>query len=89
MRACGGYGNRRSRTTHRLHPGVQRLAHRVLLRGAEPPPWCGHLTAGGAGRGSQGRVLWASDYPHPYSTWPHSRQAMEKQMGDLSPEVRR
>jgi len=36
-----------------------------------------------------GHVLWASDYPHPDSTWPNSRQAIEKQMGDLSPEVRR
>ena len=37
----------------------------------------------------EGHVLWASDYPHPDSTWPNSRVAVEKQMGDVSPEVRR
>jgi predicted TIM-barrel fold metal-dependent hydrolase len=34
-------------------------------------------------------LLWASDYPHPDSVWPHSRQAIERQMGNLSPELRR
>ena len=37
----------------------------------------------------EGHVLWASDYPHPDSTWPNSQRAIEKQMGDLAPEVRR
>ena len=37
----------------------------------------------------EGHVLWASDYPHPDSTWPNSRKAIEKQMGDLAPAVRR
>ncbi len=37
----------------------------------------------------EGHVLWASDYPHPDSTWPNSRQVIEKQMGDLAPAVRR
>ena len=36
-----------------------------------------------------GHVLWASDYPHPDSTWPNSRKIIEKQMADLSPAVRR
>jgi predicted TIM-barrel fold metal-dependent hydrolase len=34
-------------------------------------------------------VLWASDYPHPDSTWPFSREAIERQMGDLPEDVRR
>lgn len=34
-------------------------------------------------------LLWASDYPHPDSVWPFSRQAIERQMGHLSPELRR
>lgn len=34
-------------------------------------------------------LLWASDYPHPDSTWPNSRQAIERQMRHLSPELRR
>jgi hypothetical protein len=37
----------------------------------------------------EGHLLWASDYPHPDSTWPRSRQVVDKQMAHLSPEVRR
>ena len=36
-----------------------------------------------------GHLLWASDYPHPDSVWPGSRAAIERQMKDLSPEMRR
>ena len=36
----------------------------------------------------EGHLLWASDYPHPDSTWPNSRSVVEKQMGHLSPEDR-
>jgi uncharacterized protein len=36
-----------------------------------------------------GHLLWASDYPHPDSTWPNSRRVIDRQMGHLSPEVRR
>ena len=35
-----------------------------------------------------GHLLWASDYPHPDSVWPNSRAAIERQMQDLSPEMR-
>lgn len=37
----------------------------------------------------EGHLLWASDYPHPDSVWPHSRQAIERQMGHLPRELRR
>lgn len=37
----------------------------------------------------EGHLLWASDYPHPDSVWPNSRQAIDRQMGHLSPELRR
>ena len=37
----------------------------------------------------EGHLLWASDYPHPDSVWPNSRAAIERQMHDLSPEMRR
>jgi len=33
--------------------------------------------------------MWASDYPHPDSVWPNSREAVERQMRHLSPEMRR
>jgi predicted TIM-barrel fold metal-dependent hydrolase len=36
-----------------------------------------------------GHVMWASDYPHPDSTWPYSRQKIEQQMKDLSPELQK
>lgn len=36
-----------------------------------------------------GHLLWASDYPHPDSVWPHSREAIERQMANLPPELRR
>jgi predicted TIM-barrel fold metal-dependent hydrolase len=36
-----------------------------------------------------GHLLWASDYPHPDGVWPNSHAAVERQMKDLSPEMRR
>jgi predicted TIM-barrel fold metal-dependent hydrolase len=35
----------------------------------------------------EGHLLWASDYPHPDSVWPNSRDAIERQMKNLSPEM--
>jgi predicted TIM-barrel fold metal-dependent hydrolase len=32
--------------------------------------------------------MWASDYPHPASTWPNSQRVIERQMESL-PEVTR
>jgi len=37
----------------------------------------------------EGRLLWASDYPHPDGTWPRSREAVDAQMARLAPQVRR
>jgi predicted TIM-barrel fold metal-dependent hydrolase len=37
----------------------------------------------------EGHLLWASDYPHPDGVWPNSHSAIERQMKDLSPEMRR
>jgi predicted TIM-barrel fold metal-dependent hydrolase len=33
-------------------------------------------------------VLWASDYPHPDSIWPHSHEKIEEQMGHLPADLR-
>ena len=33
--------------------------------------------------------MWSNDYPHQNSTWPNSRQVIERDMVDVSPEVRR
>jgi len=34
-------------------------------------------------------LLWASDYPHPESVWSNLRQAIERQMRSLTPEIHR
>ena len=33
--------------------------------------------------------MWSNDYPHPNSTWPHSRQVIERDLGYLEPDVRK
>ena len=33
-------------------------------------------------------LLWSSDYPHPPSTWPHSRERLDAQLAGLPPEER-
>lgn len=35
------------------------------------------------------KVMWASDYPHPDSTWPESRQVIQRQMSGLLPEIQK
>jgi predicted TIM-barrel fold metal-dependent hydrolase len=37
----------------------------------------------------EGHMMWASDYPHPDSTWPWSQQIVEKETAHLSPEMKR
>ena len=32
-------------------------------------------------------LMWGSDYPHEESTYPHSRETVDRLVGDLSPEV--
>jgi uncharacterized protein len=36
----------------------------------------------------EGHMMWASDYPHPDSTWPHSRAVLDREMAHLDPEMR-
>jgi uncharacterized protein len=38
---------------------------------------------------NEDRVMWASDYPHPASTWPNSQRVIERQMRDLPEATRR
>ena len=37
----------------------------------------------------EGHMMWASDYPHPDSTWPESRQAIEENFKGVAPGARR
>lgn len=36
-----------------------------------------------------GHTMWASDYPHPDSTWPYSKDVVERETGHLTPEVKK
>ncbi|HWP56261.1 MAG TPA: amidohydrolase family protein [Candidatus Acidoferrales bacterium] len=36
-----------------------------------------------------GHIMWGSDYPHPDSTWPFSKQIIEKDTAHLSPEMKK
>jgi predicted TIM-barrel fold metal-dependent hydrolase len=33
--------------------------------------------------------MWSNDYPHQNSTWPNSRQVIERDMAEVKPEDRR
>ncbi len=33
--------------------------------------------------------MWSNDYPHPNSTWPHSREVIARDLGHLPTDVRR
>ena len=32
--------------------------------------------------------MWSNDYPHPNSTWPHSREVIERDLGHLPADAR-
>jgi uncharacterized protein len=36
----------------------------------------------------EGHVMWGSDYPHPDSTWPFSKEIIEKDSAHLPEEMR-
>jgi len=33
--------------------------------------------------------MWSNDYPHPNSTWPHSREVIARDLGHLTPDIRK
>jgi predicted TIM-barrel fold metal-dependent hydrolase len=33
-------------------------------------------------------IMWSSDYPHPVSSWPHSRAMVDKMFADVDPHER-
>lgn len=37
----------------------------------------------------QDNAMWSNDYPHPNSTWPHSREVIARDLGHLPPDVRK
>ena len=36
-----------------------------------------------------GHMMWASDYPHPDSTWPFSQETVERETAHLTPELKK
>jgi predicted TIM-barrel fold metal-dependent hydrolase len=36
-----------------------------------------------------GHIMWGSDYPHPDSTWPFSKEIIEKDTVNLDPQIKR
>jgi predicted TIM-barrel fold metal-dependent hydrolase len=37
----------------------------------------------------EGHMMWASDYPHPDSTWPNSQAIVERETEHLEPELKK
>lgn len=37
----------------------------------------------------EGHIMWGSDYPHPDSTWPFSKEIIEKDTGHLPSEMKK
>jgi len=37
----------------------------------------------------EGHIMWGSDYPHPDSTWPFSKEIIEKDTGHLPSETKK
>ena len=35
----------------------------------------------------QDNCMWSNDYPHPNSSWPHSREIIDRDLGALSEDV--
>lgn len=33
-------------------------------------------------------ILWSTDFPHPATTWPHSREAVDRQFAEIPDEER-
>jgi predicted TIM-barrel fold metal-dependent hydrolase len=67
---------------------------------AEPPSFYvrrqGHVTFGNDAAGVVNRgftgvepLLWASDYPHPEGTWPHTQETLERIFTGVDPTERR
>jgi predicted TIM-barrel fold metal-dependent hydrolase len=73
----------------RMDEAFEEHAHWVQPKLPEPPSFYvrrqGHVTFGNDGAGVVNRgftgvepLLWASDYPHPEGTWPHTRETLDR-----------
>jgi len=38
---------------------------------------------------AQFKFLWASDYPHGVTTWPYSRETVERNCAGIDPEIKK
>ncbi len=83
----------------RMDEAFEEHEHWVNPRLAEPPSYYvrrqGHVTFGNDGAGVVNRgftgvepLLWASDYPHPEGTWPHTRETLDRIFAGVEPAER-
>ena len=79
----------------RMDEAFEEHAGWVKPKLAEPPSFYvrrqGHVTFGNDASGVENRaftgvepLLWASDYPHPEGTWPHTRETLARIFGHVS-----
>jgi predicted TIM-barrel fold metal-dependent hydrolase len=84
----------------RMDEAFEEHAGWVKPKLAEPPSFYvrrqGHVTFGNDGAGVVNReftgvepLLWASDYPHPEGTWPHTQQTLERIFAGVDESERR
>ena len=84
----------------RMDEAFEEHAQWVNPKLAEPPSSYvrrqGHVTFGNDAAGVVNRsftgveaLLWASDYPHPEGTWPHTRETLDRIFNDVSATERR
>ena len=55
----------------------------------EEPPFAPTRQYTPPGLPAQRHIMWGSDYPHPDSTWPFSKEIIDKDSAHLSPEMKR
>ena len=87
--ATGGCGRRRSSGPTRAAAHSSRSRGELFKRQIYATFQDDHVAMSLLPFFGEGHLLWASDYPHPDSVWPNSRHAIEQQMRNLSPEMRR
>jgi len=85
MALCDDQWNRQRHWSHLelTAPPSEYIRRQVYLTFMDDPVACANIRMTGADN-----LMWASDYPHSVTTWPNSRDYIEKQMAPCSAEER-
>jgi predicted TIM-barrel fold metal-dependent hydrolase len=75
------FWERQGRTAAGRQAPSRRLRRQVLAGFIDDADGVGHLDSIGANR-----VMWMSDFPHPDSAWPHSRERLARLLQDVQDE---